>query len=179
VESEEGIGSTFILYLPLVTEGGAVDSLFMLPEVAATASENSLSDIRMEEYEQEEVSRLENKTVLIVDDDIRNVYALTNALEKLQLTVHTAQNGFECLELLSKHPSIDAVLLDTVMPEMDGVETMKRIRENPEWSDLPLIVMSSNAMRDSDQFLGDGANSYLHKPLQIREVIQTLLKWIG
>jgi two-component system chemotaxis sensor kinase CheA len=151
----------------------------MLPEVAATASDNSLSDIRMEEYEQEELSRLENKTVLIVDDDIRNVYALTNALEKLQLTVHTAQNGFECLELLSKHSSIDAVLLDTVMPEMDGVETMKRIRENPEWSDLPLIVMSSNAMRDSDQYLGEGANGYLHKPLQLREVILTLQKWIG
>ncbi|GIO96462.1 histidine kinase [Paenibacillus lautus] len=179
VESEEGIGSTFVLYLPLVTEYGTSESLFMLPEVAATSNNASWSDLRMEAFDMEVSSRLEHKTVLIVDDDIRNVYGLTNVLEKLQMTVHTAQNGFECLEMLYKYQTIDAVLLDMVMPEMDGVETMKRIRENPEWAELPIIVMSSNTMRDTDQFLADGANGYLHKPIHIQEVIHTLQKWIG
>ncbi|ANA83041.1 HAMP domain-containing protein [Paenibacillus glucanolyticus] len=179
VESEEGSGSLFVLYLPLVTEYGGSESLFVLPEVAAAASHTSLSDIRIEEYELDELSQLEHKTVLIVDDDIRNVYGLTNALEKLQMTVHTAQNGYECLEVLNKQSSINAVLLDLVMPEMDGIETMKRIRENSEWSNLPIIVMSSNAMRDKDQFLADGANGYIHKPVHIHEVIVALQKWVG
>ncbi|WP_194543487.1 CHASE3 domain-containing protein [Paenibacillus sp. JZ16] len=179
VESEEGIGSTFVLYLPLLTEYGTNESLFMLPEVAATSSSAGWSDLPMEAFDMEVTSRLEHKTVLIVDDDIRNVYGLTNVLEKLQMTVHTAQNGFECLELLYKHQSIDAVLLDMVMPEMDGVETMKRIRENPEWEELPIIVMSSNTMRDTDQFIADGANGYLHKPIHIQEVIHALQQWIG
>ncbi|MGC6585891.1 CHASE3 domain-containing protein [Paenibacillus sp. Dod16] len=179
VESEEGIGSTFVLYLPLLTEYGTNESLFMLPEVAATTSNASWSDLPMEAFDMEVTTRLEHKTVLIVDDDIRNVYGLTNVLEKLQMTVHTAQNGFECLELLYKHQTIDAVLLDMVMPEMDGVETMKRIRENPEWAELPIIVMSSNTMRDTDQFIADGANGYLHKPIHIQEVIHALQQWIG
>lgn len=179
VESEEGIGSTFVLYLPLLTEYGTNESLFMLPEVAATSNNASWSDLPMEAFDMEVTVRLEHKTVLIVDDDIRNVYGLTNVLEKLQMTVHTAQNGFECLELLYKHQTIDAVLLDMVMPEMDGIETMKRIRENPEWAELPIIVMSSNTMRDTDQFIADGANGYLHKPIHIQEVIHTLQQWIG
>ena len=179
VESEEGIGSTFVLYLPLLTEYGSNESLFMLPEVAASSSSASWSDLPMEAFDMEVTSRLEHKTVLIVDDDIRNVYGLTNVLEKLQMTVHTAQNGFECLELLYKHQTIDAVLLDMVMPEMDGIETMKRIRENPEWAELPIIVMSSNTMRDTDQFIADGANGYLHKPIHIQEVIHALQQWIG
>jgi len=179
VESAEGVGSKFVLYLPLLTEESQTDNLFMLPEVAATSSTTSMNDMPIEDYEADEIKRLAHKTVLIVDDDIRNVYRLTNSLEKLQMNVHTAHNGFECLELLNKHQNMDAVLLDMLMPEMDGVETLKRIRENPEWSELPIIVMMSNKTSSNEQLLASGANDSLHKPIHIDEVIRLLQNWIA
>ncbi len=116
--------------------------------------------------------------MLIVDDDIRNVYGLTNALENLHMTVYTAQNGYECLELLEKHPEIDFVLLDIVMPEMDGVEALKRIRSNPDWADLAIIIMTARAM-DRDQYLGYGANGYIMKPVRMEKVVAAIKELTG
>ncbi|GAE04924.1 response regulator [Paenibacillus sp. JCM 10914] len=128
-------------------------------------------------FEQEELRLLEDMTILVVDDDIRNVYGLMNGLEKLNLTVHTARNGYECLELLEKLHSIDAVLLDMNMPEMDGCETIKRIREHPDWNRLPVMVMASPAWirQGQVQHMDDEATGYVQKPVQISEVISKLL----
>ncbi len=179
VESEEGKGSTFILYLPLVTDSETVESLFIMPEAAAARSEEILQDYQTTGVKEPEcLKELEHKTVLIVDDDIRNVYGLTNALENLHMTVYTAQNGYECLELLEKHPEIDFVLLDIVMPEMDGVEALKRIRSNPDWADLAIIIMTARAM-DRDQYLGYGANGYIMKPVRMEKVVAAIKELTG
>lgn len=180
VDSEEGGGSTFTLYLPLRTEDNHNnDHLFMLPEVAATTSTPGFINQPMDNYEADDVQQLAHKTVLIVDDDIRNVYRLTNALEKLQMNVYTAHNGFECLELLNQHPEMDAIVLDMLVPEMDGVETIKRIRENPEWTDLPVIAILSNHSSNPEQLHTSGANDSILKPVQMDELIHKLQNWIA
>lgn len=176
VESTEGEGSKFTLYLPAGTEESQNESLFIVPEVAATMEKNprwSLNSLLEDDFQEWDQSlQLEGRTVLLVDDDIRNVYGLTNALEKVNMKVLTAQNGYECLEILEMEQEIDVVLLDIMMPEMDGYETLKRIRENPAFASLPIIVLTAKAMKeDKDKCLAAGASGYMSKPAQLSDVI--------
>ncbi|UNK16572.1 CHASE3 domain-containing protein [Paenibacillus sp. N3/727] len=179
VESKERVGSKFTLYLPANTDGDHNESLFVVPEVAATIEKNprwninSLLEDDVQEWD--ETLQLEGVTVLLVDDDIRNVYGLTNAFEKRNMKVLTAQNGYECLEILDMEQNIDVVLLDIMMPEMDGYETMKRIRENPVLQSLPIIVLTAKAMKeDKDKCLAAGASGYFSKPVQLSDVIAAI-----
>ena len=87
--------------------------------------------------------------MLIVDDDIRNVYALTIALEKVEMEIIAAENGCEGIEMLQKNPDIDIILMDIMMPEMDGFEAIKRIREMPDYQTLPIIALTAKAMKKS------------------------------
>ncbi|WP_054958284.1 response regulator [Paenibacillus dakarensis] len=180
VKSTEGEGSRFTLYIPSSSNCSASsENLFIIPEVAATMEKtprwniNSLLEDDFQEWDQS--LQLEGRSILIVDDDIRNVYGFTNAFEKLKMKVLTAQNGYECLEVLQAEQTVDVVLLDIMMPEMDGYEALKRIRENPDYESLPVIVLSAKAMKeDKDKCLAAGANGYMSKPVQLSDVIAAI-----
>lgn len=109
-----------------------------------------------------------NKTVLVVDDDHRNIFALKNALKHEGMEILTAENGYECLELLEKGNNIDVILMDIMMPGMDGYETMTRIREQSKFEDLPIIALTAKAMKgDREKCLKAGASDYVSKPLKL------------
>jgi CheY-like chemotaxis protein/putative methionine-R-sulfoxide reductase with GAF domain len=122
---------------------------------------------------------LKDKSILIVDDDIRNIYALSAALTSKGAIITTAFNGLEALSTLEEHPSFDIVLMDIMMPEMDGFEATKKIRENPKWKNLPIIALTAKAMKgDRDEILKAGASDYQSKPIDIQKLISLISIWI-
>ncbi len=122
---------------------------------------------------------LNGKTVLITDDDVRNIFSLTKALEILNMNVLTAVNGQEALQKLKENPGIDIVLLDMMMPEMDGYETAKRIRENNSWKNLPVIAVTAKAMTgDREKCISAGASDYISKPVDIDQLLSLLRVWL-
>lgn len=130
-----------------------------------------LKDLRSRE------KNLEGRTILIVDDDVRNIFALTAALENNGAKVETARNGKEALDKLA--PDIDLVLMDIMMPEMDGYEAMRRIRENKNYVELPIIALTAKAMRDDKQrCIEAGANDYLAKPIEIDKLMSLIRVWL-
>jgi signal transduction histidine kinase/HAMP domain-containing protein/CheY-like chemotaxis protein len=123
---------------------------------------------------------LRDKRVLIVDDDDRNVFALTRALEAQGMQVDTAENGVEALERLRDAvPSFDLVLMDIMMPEMDGHEATRRIRQQPEHQDLPIITLTAKAMReDRAESLAAGASDFITKPVDVDQLLSLLRVWL-
>lgn len=122
---------------------------------------------------------LKNKNILIVDDDIRNIYALSAALTSKGAIISTAFNGIEALKSLEDNSNIDIVLMDIMMPEMDGFEATKKIRENIKWKDLPIIALTAKAMKgDRDEILKAGASDYQSKPIDIQKLISLISIWI-
>ncbi len=133
---------------------------------AAAASENDGAA---------EVS-LDGKSVLVVDDDVRNIYALTSVLESHGLNVFFAENGRDGLEMLRQHSDADCVLMDVMMPEMDGYETMRAIRRHEEFAALPIIALTAKAMAgDREKCLEAGASDYITKPVDI-EALLTMMR---
>jgi CheY-like chemotaxis protein len=121
----------------------------------------------------------EGRSVLIVEDDVRNVFALTSALEPKGLKLTIARNGREGLAALEKDPSIDLVLMDIMMPEMDGIEATRAIRKQPKWARLPIIALTAKAMKDDqERCLQAGANEYIPKPLDVAMLLSLLRMWI-
>jgi len=122
---------------------------------------------------------LKDKNILIVDDDIRNIYALSAALTSKGAIITTAFNGIEALNALEEHPNFDIVLMDIMMPEMDGFEATKKVRENPKWKNLPIIALTAKAMKgDRDEILKAGASDYQSKPIDIQKLISLISIWI-
>jgi signal transduction histidine kinase/DNA-binding response OmpR family regulator/CHASE3 domain sensor protein len=122
---------------------------------------------------------LSNKTVLVVDDDVRNIYSLTKALETLKMNVLTAIDGKEALKVLEQHPEIDVVLLDMMMPNMDGYETATRIRENSKLKHLPVIAVTAKAMTgDREKCINAGASDYITKPVDVDQLLSLLRVWL-
>jgi len=122
---------------------------------------------------------LSDKTVLIVDDDVRNIFSLTKALEVLKMNVVTAIDGQEALKVLGQHPEIDVVLLDMMMPNMDGYETATRIRENKSWKNLPVIAVTAKAMTgDREKCINAGASDYITKPVDVDQLLSLLRVWL-
>jgi CheY-like chemotaxis protein len=122
---------------------------------------------------------LTGKTVLIVDDDMRNIYSMTNSLENEGLTVICAYDGVDALEKLRANKQIELVLMDIMMPGMNGYETMTEIRKKPEWSKLPLIAVTAKAMNgDREKCMEAGASDYLTKPLNIDQLISLMRVWL-
>jgi len=122
---------------------------------------------------------LTNKKVLIVDDDIRNSFALTTVLEDRNMEVSVAKNGKEALKLLETNPDIDIVLMDIMMPEMDGYEAMRRIRAQPCYYKLPIIALTAKAMKgDKAKCIEAGANDYLAKPVDIDKLVSLMRVWL-
>jgi CheY-like chemotaxis protein/CHASE3 domain sensor protein len=121
----------------------------------------------------------EGRTILIVEDDVRNVFALSSVLEPKGAKVVIARNGFEALAALEREQNIDLVLMDVMMPEMDGLEATRRIRQKPEWYRLPIIALTAKAMRDDhERCLAAGANDYLAKPLDVEMLLSLLRVWM-
>jgi CheY-like chemotaxis protein/CHASE3 domain sensor protein len=127
---------------------------------------------------------LEGRRILVVEDDVRNVYALTNILEPRGAIVEIARNGQEALDLLHKsmqHPAlaIELVLMDVMMPVMDGLTATREIRKKPEWKSLPIITLTAKAMPDDQQRCIDaGANDYIAKPLDVEKLLSLVRVWM-
>lgn len=122
---------------------------------------------------------LKNKTVLIADDDVRNIFSLSKSLENYKMNVITALDGKEALQKLHDNPSIDVVLLDMMMPQMDGYETARRIRENYQWKNLPVIAVTAKAMTgDREKCINAGASDYITKPVDIDQLMSLLRVWL-
>jgi len=122
---------------------------------------------------------LDGKTILVVDDDMRNVFALSSLLESNNAKVIVGKNGKEGIEQLEKNNNIDLVLMDIMMPEMDGYEAMRRIRKVNKWKDLPIIALTAKAMKeDRQKCLDAGANEYLSKPVEKDKLISLLRVWL-
>jgi CheY-like chemotaxis protein len=122
---------------------------------------------------------LDGKKVLVVDDDVRNILALTSALESCRLNVLFAETGQAGIEQLEKTPDIDAVLMDIMMPEMDGFETMRRIRSKPQYQGLPIIALTAKAMKaDRESCIEAGASDYISKPVDMDQLVSLLRVWL-
>jgi CheY-like chemotaxis protein len=118
---------------------------------------------------------LTGRRILIVDDDIRNVFALTHVLGRVGMTVKYAENGREGLDVLHRNPDVSLVLMDVMMPEMDGYETIRAIRDTPRLADLPIIALTAKAMPgDREKALQSGANSYVPKPVDVDRLMSTV-----
>jgi CheY-like chemotaxis protein/signal transduction histidine kinase/CHASE3 domain sensor protein len=132
-----------------------------------------LADLRLRDR------HFEDKSILIVDDDLRNVFALTSALESKGFNISVARNGIEALEALDKIPHVDAVLMDIMMPKMDGFEAMKRIRANPKFKRLPIIALTAKTMKgEHERCVQAGASDYLPKPVNLMNLLSVLKVWL-
>jgi CheY-like chemotaxis protein/signal transduction histidine kinase/CHASE3 domain sensor protein len=121
----------------------------------------------------------EGRTILLVDDDVRNVFALTSALEQRGARVEVGRNGFEALAKLDEVAAVDLVLMDVMMPGMDGLEATRRIRQDPRFARLPIIAITAKAMKDDqEQCLAAGANDYLAKPIDLTRLYSLLRVWM-
>jgi len=128
-------------------------------------------------HDQEAILR--HKKVLIVDDDIRNLFALVTVLEDKNMEVIAATNGQEALEFLEKHSDIAIVLMDLMMPEMDGYEAMRKIRKQPSYYQVPIIALTAKAMKgDRAKCIEAGANDYLAKPVDSDKLLSLLRVWL-
>jgi CheY-like chemotaxis protein len=122
---------------------------------------------------------LHGKKVLIVDDDIRNIFALSSVLEWRNMHIVSAETGHDAIALLNAQPDIDVVLMDIMMPEMDGYETMRAIRQNPRFRALPIIAVTAKAMKgDREKCIEAGAWDYLSKPVDPEQMLSVLRAWL-
>ncbi|NGZ29384.1 MAG: response regulator, partial [Magnetococcales bacterium] len=158
VTSQLGVGSTFTLFLPELP----------LPAGFKQETDTPLVDFRAPWA-----------TVLVVDDDARNRFALQTILAELVKEVKSADNGEHALKCLRDFPQIDIVLMDIMMPVMDGFQTIQAIRQNPQWQELPIIALTAKAMAgDRLRCLEMGANGYLSKPVSIEHLLLALRQWL-
>ncbi len=138
------------------------------------AKKNNLS-----QTSQETNMHLSGKVVLLVDDDMRNTYALAKILRQRSLTVHIASGGKRALNLLEEIPKIDIILMDIMMPEMDGYETIQEIKKNNFYDNIPIVALTANAMsEDKQKCLNAGANDYITKPVNIDKLIVMIQMWL-
>jgi signal transduction histidine kinase/ActR/RegA family two-component response regulator len=183
VASEPGTGSVFTLLLP--DESPAVMTVSGVPaprpaEPPLTAPERGEPILRATPPSAAQTAPdLAGTTVLIVDDDVRNVFALTSALELHGLEVLYADNGLDGIALLTGHPEIKIVLMDAMMPDLDGNATTRRIRTFPQWRDLPIVFLTAKAMPgDRESSLAAGASDYVTKPVDLDELLAIMASWV-
>ncbi|MYM34693.1 response regulator [Duganella sp. FT94W] len=122
---------------------------------------------------------LAGRKVLIVDDDLRNIFALSSLLERQQMQVSFAENGRDGIEVLERDPTIEIVLMDIMMPEMDGYDTMRAIRRIPKFKSLPIITLTAKAMKgDRDKCIAAGASDYITKPVNVAQLLSLMRVWL-
>ncbi|MPZ74790.1 MAG: response regulator, partial [Nitriliruptorales bacterium] len=192
IESNIGSGSTFTLYVPMhqsasvtVQHDVADDEAhvaFLAPDAAAESARSL--PIRRPQPLPAERSRtideaLVGRRILVVDDDVRNVFALTSALESFGMDVLFAENGKKGIDLLLRNTDVDLVLMDIMMPEMDGYETCRAIRSMPQFQRLPIISLTAKAMTgDREKSIASGASDYITKPVEIDQLLSLMRMWL-
>jgi CheY-like chemotaxis protein/two-component sensor histidine kinase len=167
VESDPGRGSVFRLQLPEKYIGpdvtSAVDERETLPPRAALP----------------EAADFTGRRVLIVDDDIRNIFAVNSVLKARGMNVMHAENGKQALEMLDRYPGFEVVLMDTMMPEMDGLEATRHIRSHSAHRMIPIISLTAKAMKgDREKCLESGATDYLTKPVDEDSLLSAIFQWL-
>lgn len=134
-------------------------------------------DFKMKLHVPEEI--LKDKKVLVVDDDVRNIYSLYSLLEMHGMNIVTAGDGKEALEKLDAEEGVDIVLMDIMMPEMDGIEAIKRLRKNYKFKDLPVIALTAKAMKgDKEKCIEAGASDYIPKPVDTEKLLTLMRVWL-
>lgn len=182
VSSKEGQGSVFILYLPIVTE--SADKILAEQEVATELDCQFQKTKETSVFPKDSEPSWENdfpegKKVLVVDDDMRNIFALTAALEGRGVEVVFAENGRQALEVLKENRDVNLILMDIMMPEMDGYQTIEHIRQIPEFSKLPIIALTAKAMKgDRQKCIDSGASDYICKPVDLDQLFSLMLVWL-
>jgi CheY-like chemotaxis protein len=122
---------------------------------------------------------LRGRRVLVVDDDARNIFALTTLLENHDMQVVSATNGRQAVELLHNTAGLSAVLMDIMMPDMDGYATMREIRSDPRFRSLPILALTAKAMKgDREKCLQAGASDYIAKPVDTEQLLSLLRVWL-
>ena len=122
---------------------------------------------------------LRGRKVLVVDDDARNIFALTTVLENQEMEVLSATNGRQAIEIINATPDLSVVLMDIMMPEMDGYETMREIRKDPKFRTLPILSLTAKAMKgDREKCLEAGASDYIAKPVNTDQLLSLLRVWL-
>jgi len=122
---------------------------------------------------------LAGKVVLVVDDDIRNIFAMTSILEPFQMKVLSAETGRGAIDILQHTPDIDCVLMDIMMPDMDGYDTMRAIRKLSKFRALPIIALTAKAMKgDREKCVDAGASDYISKPVDTQQLLGLLRLWL-
>jgi CheY-like chemotaxis protein len=144
-------------------------SIAKLPEAKRRLLENLHSSDRV----------LPGKKVMIVDDDMRNIFALSAVLEEYDMVILSADNGRDAIRILREQPDMDVVLMDIMMPEMDGIDTMREIRKVPQLKALPIIAVTAKAMKgDREKCIEAGAWDYLSKPVDTEQLLAVLRAWL-
>jgi CheY-like chemotaxis protein len=181
--SRPGEGSTFTLILPAdyddsdarraaaAGDGDArrrpLDPPGIFTESAAPAEDNQLD------------ATLSGRKVLIVDDDVRNVFALTSVLEGYGMDVLYAENGRAGIDVLQRNPDTALVLMDIMMPELDGYATTETIRKMPQFSELPIVVITAKVMKgDREKSMAAGASDYVPKPVDVEHLLDVMRNWL-
>lgn len=185
LESTPQKGSHFTLLLPSLPDMEREQLVSVDQEIAAAAAPSAVpsapdiadrADTSSSEYED---SLFKGKNVLLVEDDARNVYALVKALESKAINVMVASNGKHCLEIIKQQSGFDLVLMDIMMPIMDGFETMKAMRQETAMHDTPIIALTAKAMRsDREKCLEAGASDYISKPLNMDQLFSLMRVWL-
>jgi CheY-like chemotaxis protein len=122
---------------------------------------------------------LRGRKVLVVDDDARNIFALTTILESQEMEVVSATNGRQAIEIIEDTPDLSVVLMDIMMPEMDGYETMREIRKDARFRTLPILALTAKAMKgDREKCLQAGASDYIAKPVNTDQLLSLLRVWL-
>jgi len=125
-------------------------------------------------------SVLSHRSILIVDDDVRNTFALVSYLETLDMNIFTAEHGRDALDILQKNDQIEVVLMDIMMPVMDGYETMRKMKENSVTADIPVIAVTARAMKgDREKCLKAGASDYISKPVNLAALLEKMERLIS
>lgn len=170
LRSEPGKGSSFMLYLPV-----QADTMHQLPDMAIeTAAGTELTEVVGDAGK-----ALQQRKILLVEDDPRNLYAMTGLLEHAGAVVVPASNALEALELLKVEPGVEMVLMDIMMPEMDGYEATRKIRSMPEFADLPVIALTAKASSiDQSLCLAAGCTDYVVKPVEIRHLVNVMRRYL-
>lgn len=181
LDSTEGRGSTFTLYVPSHPIEKELAEIFCAEAAAATFDDDSTLVLATDEPQSVENgnTRLEGKKILVVDDDMRNVFALTTALENQKMKAVFAENGKEGIAVLQRDSEIDLVLMDIMMPEMDGYEALRLIRQIPEYANLPIIALTAKAMKnDREKCIESGASDYISKPINLEQLFSLIKIWL-
>ncbi|HCT80588.1 MAG TPA: hybrid sensor histidine kinase/response regulator, partial [Micromonosporaceae bacterium] len=184
VASVPGHGSTFTLYLPDQVPVEATTGVRIAPaSIGPSFPTRQMPMLRTDNdrsFERRATPELEGVRVLIIDDDVRNVFALTSALELHGMHVLYADNGAEGMRLLGEHADVDIVLMDAMMPDQDGYETTLAIRRHQRFADLAVVFLTAKAMPgDREEALAAGANDYITKPVDLDELLDLIARTVA